>query len=1130
MAILAFAAPTASADRAFTPRFATNDTGDIVMAANTLLSCQGNQSGCAQARAGAAGAKLGNNSWDMEFVDVDSDAATFDSSRADLTLPADASILFAGLYWGANTTKGDQGEAARDAGAKNTARFATPTSGAYVTVTADRVDEGEARSQAGAYQAFADVTALVSAGGAGAYTLANVQSGTGLDRYAGWSLVVAYHSPTAPPRNLTVFDGFETVNSGDPPQEISMSGFRTPPSGPVRSKLGFVAYEGDRSLGGDQALLNGRELTDGVSGSGGNFFNSSISLLGQPVTTKDPNYNNQLGFDADVANAEGYLRNGATSAALKLSTSGDTYLPGVAWIATELFAPDVQSSKSVSDLNGGLVEPGDELEYVIAGANRGQDAAANMVVTDPVPANTTFVPGSLRVTAGAGPGPRSDATGDDAAEFDAGAGQVVYRVGADAGVLAGGRLAPNEGYEVRYRVRVAAGTPSGTAVVDQARVTFLAETLGFPVDKTTNDTRLTTSAPDLAIQKEFAGSVLPNVIVTYTITVANVGDAPSRGEVVVTDPLPGEINFFAPTGNGWSCVQTPALEINCRRSDSLAPGASYPPIVIQGLTFPVLTGPFINTSTVSGGGDVNESNNSSTAQPPPPAFVSLALEKEVSPDMVAPGEEVAYLLTVANRSGLAADGVQLRDPLPAGLTAASVEALDQGTCDNAVSCSLGTLAAGGTARVRIRARVGAQLAPGDVSNTATVNGSLPDVHPEDNTDTGTFRVRTTARLAAAKRLEGTPTAGQPVRWTVGVRNDGPHGGPGGEFVDELPANVEGASASVPGGSCTVAGRTLGCALPPIPAGGQVQISVTGGLPANAAAAQLLNGVQVTPNAFPPPVPSPPIGPFGPIGPLPPPPAGGSSTPPGEVIRPAADVGVAKVATPDPLARNGTARWHVRTTNHGPSTATNLTIRDTLPSSARFLRSHGTGRCAAKRRVVTCRLGNLGVGRSVETEIVARLGTGGSSGTLGNTIVADAAQNDPAEANNSDRARSALAPRLRLSKSVNASTAERGDRLTYALRIRNRGPSAATGIRLCDRPRRGLMITQAPGARRSGRAVCWTIRRLARGRTTRRKVQVRVTANRPRLRNVATVRMGGTRVAAAARVVRVRLAAPPRVTG
>ncbi len=94
------------------------------MAANTLLSCLDDvppATACADARAGKAGAKLGNNSWDMRFVDVDSDAATFNSSRADVVLPADASILFAGLYWGANTRAGASGgQAAPNANAKNT--------------------------------------------------------------------------------------------------------------------------------------------------------------------------------------------------------------------------------------------------------------------------------------------------------------------------------------------------------------------------------------------------------------------------------------------------------------------------------------------------------------------------------------------------------------------------------------------------------------------------------------------------------------------------------------------------------------------------------------------------------------------------------------------------------------------------------------------------------------------------------------------------------------------------------------------------------------------------------------------------------------------------------------------------
>ncbi len=202
---------------------------------------------------------------------------------------------------------------------------------------------------------------------------------------------------------------------------------------------------------------------------------------------------------------------------------------------------------------------------------------------------------------------------------------------------------------------------------------------------------------------------------------------------------------------------------------------------------------------------------------------------------------------------------------------------------------------------------------------------------------------------------------------------------------------------MPGGSCQIAERTLSCALPEIAAGGRTEISVTGTLRSNAAAAQLLNGVQIQPSGFAPrsaprppapptspPAPAPPgpplpLGSPGPLGPLPAPPATGAATPPGEVVRPAADVGVAKVVTQDPLARDGRATWRIRTTNHGPSTATNVTIRDTLPTGARFVRATGAGRCTAKGRVVTCRLGDLRAARSVETAIVAKLSAGGNAG-------------------------------------------------------------------------------------------------------------------------------------------------------
>ena len=158
------------------------------------------------------------------------------------------------------------------------------------------------------------------------YTVANVQSATGEDRYAGWALVVAYEAAGEPPRNLTVFDGLQSVTQGKPALTIPVSGFQTPLSGPVRTKLGFVAYEGDRGLTGDSATLDGKLLSDKVNAAN-NFFNCAISVDGQNFTGKTPDYVNQLGFDAKLIGIDGLLANGATSATIGLKTSSDQYLP-----------------------------------------------------------------------------------------------------------------------------------------------------------------------------------------------------------------------------------------------------------------------------------------------------------------------------------------------------------------------------------------------------------------------------------------------------------------------------------------------------------------------------------------------------------------------------------------------------------------------------------------------------------------------------------------------------------------------------------------------------------------------------------------------------------------------------------
>ena len=230
------AAPAAAAvnpgpvARPFTVRYAINTNGDIAQAANTLLTCQAGsvetQTGvaCGDVQTGGAG---DDNYFDMDYVNSDSDPATFDSSSAQLAVPAGATVLFAGLYWGAALDQGETlplqcDEPARARATRPSTRprpgrrcCRRPGGGGYVPVTASVLDTytedlgcagGPGVEERTRYQAFADVTSLVQLGGGGTYTVANVQAGTGADRHAGWSLVVAYQdrrSPRATSRSST---------------------------------------------------------------------------------------------------------------------------------------------------------------------------------------------------------------------------------------------------------------------------------------------------------------------------------------------------------------------------------------------------------------------------------------------------------------------------------------------------------------------------------------------------------------------------------------------------------------------------------------------------------------------------------------------------------------------------------------------------------------------------------------------------------------------------------------------------------------------------------------------------------------------------------------------------------------
>jgi large repetitive protein len=113
----------------------------------------------------------------------------------------------------------------------------------------------------------------------------------------------------------------------------------------------------------------------------------------------------------------------------------------------------------------------------------------------------------------------------------------------------------------------------------------------------------------------------------------------------------------------------------------------------------------------------------------------------------------------------------------------------------------------------------------------------------------------------------------------------------------------------------------------------------------------------------------------------------------------ADMSVKKVLTGDSIVSGATATWHITATDDGPSMATGVTVRDTLPAGLAYVSSSGTGwTCSAAAQVVTCTLaGDLAVGASSSVDITTMV-TAAAGAVIVNTaaVAADQIDRDPSD--------------------------------------------------------------------------------------------------------------------------------------
>ncbi|GAA0596159.1 DUF11 domain-containing protein [Kribbella sandramycini] len=1016
---------TAAAEtiRTFGKVFGTQTNGAIRITGNALETCDTGVAACRSALAGSA-TGASNNEWAMRLLDADADAGTKSSSAAKVSLPDGAKVLYAGLFWGASRAAGTGGTASTGDG--KTIKLRLPNKTEYQTLTAGRTDYLSAQTQD--YSSYLDVTTLVQEAGPGEYWGADIAAGTGADRYAGWSLVIAYEDADEPLRDLSVFNGYARVTTGDV-IKTSISGFLAPPSGPVNARFGSVTYEGDAGISGDYFAVNGTRLADAQSPSA-NFFGSRVTDAGANLTDRTPAALNNLGLDAKVVDAAGILANSATTAELTFASTGDFYYPAALTTQIDLYAPTIKGTKTVRNLAGNdPAKVGDTLEYTLSYGNTGEDDALDSIVRDDLPPNTTYVPGSLAIgTAG-----KTDQAGDDQAEYDETARSVRFRVGTGANANKGGRLRTNDTTTVRFRVTLDAAS-AGTTVVNTGYLDYTAATLKKPYTYRAEEVRTPVAeSADLVLTKTGTPDPVPaGAELTYKLVAHNNGPSVAQN-VAVTDTLPDGVTLVSATSTQGACTSSPG-KVDCAIGEVASGAEATITVVVRVPATTALTNVATVTSTTS---DPNPGNNSATVTTPVTRSADLQLQKAVAPTGPAPGEKVKYTLTIRNNGPSDAEQVRIADSLPAGLTILDVQVPAPAVCSAAgqdVSCVVDRLAGKATLVVQVTAVLDSAYQGGPLTNTAAVSSATPDPDPSNNTGTATVTpAAPKADLVVGKQTMTSPVVpGQPVTYQISVRNDGPSDALAVEVADDLPAALIDASANTTAGSCTVSAGQVRCELGDLGAGSAATITVLATVSVTATGS-LVNAATATSST-------------------PDPEPGNNTGRTTDELSPSADLAIAKTAQPVPVQAGRPVTYTLTTTNNGPSAARSVTVTDPVPAPLVYVSAAtSAGSCEQADGTVSCAIGTIAPGDVVTVTVVANVPSGTPPNKLDNTAKVASPTPDPVTENNTATYTllTGAQANITLTKTARPDPVVAGEQLTYVLTVRNAGPSDAQGVTVED---------------------------------------------------------------------------------
>ena len=427
--------------------------------------------------------------------------------------------------------------------------------------------------------------------------------------------------------------------------------------------------------------------------------------------------------------------------------------PLLVYLTPNGFVPvDVSVVKTTS--NPTPVAGGANFTYTVTVANGGPQAAANVVMTDVLPAGVRFV--SLAAPAGwtcTTPAANTNGTVScNIASQPVGTATFPIVVNLDPAV------------------------PNGTTITNTASATT-ASVDSNPANNSASVAVNGTINADLSVTlTDTPDPVVAGTQLTYVATLTNNGpsNAPNAS---ITLPLPAGTNFVSATAdNAGTC--NAVSPVVCSWTGPIVSGATRSTTIVVAVA-PAQTAALSATATASltpAGSDPNAANDTATATTAVAVQADLSITLTDAPDPVTAGNQLTYTAIVTNAGPSDATAVVVSLPTPTGTSFVSGTVTGGGSCAAGISCTIsGSMAPGSSRTLTITVLVAPAVLNGTVINaTATVTAGSPDPNGANNSASTTTNVIAVADLVVGLTSSTTQVLiNVPLTFTATSSNNGP---------------------------------------------------------------------------------------------------------------------------------------------------------------------------------------------------------------------------------------------------------------------------------------------------------------------------------------------------------------------